>query len=193
MPAHAIRQGLAPLGMWKLSAAVLAGLLLWGIKESRHDNLYLDNFATVEAGRLYRSGQLRVYQLERLIHRLGLRTVINTREPEARVEAERIVCEANDVWMVRLPMPGDGRGGYGQYDHALEILRDTNNLPALVHCARGVHRTGALIAAYRVKVQGWDAGEAFREMQRYRFKPADHPLVGHLAPYLEGRNAGREE
>jgi tyrosine-protein phosphatase SIW14 len=179
--------GLEPLGMWKLSAGVLVCLFFWGVKESRHYNLYVDNFGVVEPGVLYRSGQLRGYQLEKLIRKLDLRTVINTREPEARVEAERLVCAKLGVRMVRLPMPGDGCGTYAQYEEALALLRDTNNLPALVHCARGTHRTGAVVAAYRVHVQGREIGQTFAEMQRYKFNPKDHPLVDHLAPYLEGR------
>ena len=188
MRSNPILPTLEPLGMWKLAAALLVLLFLFGVRESRHYILYLDNFGVVHKGAVYRGGQLRSYQLEKLIEKLGLRTVINLREPDARVEAERIACLENGVQMVRLPMAGDGRGTYEQYEDALFILRDTRNLPALVHCARGVHRTGAVIAAYRVHVEGWDANQALQEMQRYKFKPQGHPLVAHLRPFLAGKD-----
>jgi protein tyrosine/serine phosphatase len=166
--------------------AVLVIVAAIGLYKARHYVL-LDNFGVVEEGAVYRSGQLQPYQLERVIREHGLKTVINTREaeaPAALMAAEEEVCRQLGVEHVRLPMPGDGRGGFAQYDQALAILNDPDRLPALVHCARGTHRTGALIAAYRVRVQGRDPAEALAEMEQYRFDPADHPLVPHLAEYL---------
>ena len=166
---------------------LLLVLLALGIKHGRH-YVFADNFGVVEEGRVYRSGQLKTYQLEALIERYGLKTVINTREleaPEALIAAEADVCTAHGVDLVRLPMPGDGRGTYAQYEQALDILSDPDRLPALVHCARGTHRTGAIIAAYRVRVQGWPPHQAIQEMTRYRFEPEHHVLTEHLQTFLE--------
>lgn len=173
-----------------LVAAGILILLVLAVKAGRH-HVFLDNFGTVVANQVYRSGQLTPGQLEAVIRKYGLRTVINTREegaPHGLVEAEREVCARNGVEMVRIPMPGDGRGKYEQYDLALSILHDTNRLPALVHCARGTHRTGAIIAAYRVVEQDWDIAEALREMRRYRFDPRNHPLSPYLRAFLEERD-----
>jgi len=175
-----------------LVVAGVAVLLVLAIKAGRH-HVFLDNFGTVVEDRLYRSGQLTPGQLEDVIRKYGLRTVINTRENEAPpglMEAEREACVQNGVDMVRIPMPGDGRGDYDQYELALSILRDTNRLPALVHCARGTHRTGALIASYRVLEQDWEIAEALREMKQYRFDPRNHPLSPHLRAFLEDRGGG---
>ena len=169
-----------------LLAAVLAVAAGVGLYKARHFVL-LDNFGVVEAGAVYRSGQLQPYQLERVIRDYGLKTVINTREEEAPADlmkAEAEVCARLGVEHIRLPMPGDGRGAYDQYEQALAVLEDPDRLPALVHCARGTHRTGAIIAAYRVKVQGRDAAEALAEMETYRFDPEEHPLVPYLTEYL---------
>jgi protein tyrosine/serine phosphatase len=100
---------------------------------------------------------------------------------------EAAVCEAAGVEMVRLPMSGDGRGDYAQYDQAMAILADSNRLPALVHCARGTHRTGALVASWRVQAEGWDPAAAVDEMTQYRFRPEDHVLVPHLQAYWNQR------
>jgi tyrosine-protein phosphatase SIW14 len=45
---------------------------------------------------------------------------------------------------------------------ATEKLR--GNLPVFVHCALGSERTGAVIASYRIRVQGWNKEEAIKEM-----------------------------
>ena len=38
-----------------------------------------------------------------------------------------------------------------------------------VHCAGGRHRTGSMIAVYRIAVDGWTADEAYREMKSYDY------------------------
>jgi protein tyrosine/serine phosphatase len=176
--------GLQPASLWNLAGVILIFMMFAGLKECRH-HVFLDNFGTVVKGEVYRSGQLTAPQLERVIKRYGLRTVINTREEHARVDAEAATCRAHDVRMVRIAMPGDGRGEYAQYEEALRVLEDPNARPVLVHCARGTHRTGAVIAGYRVHVQGWEKEKALREMKRYRFDPREHPLIQHLEPFLE--------
>jgi protein tyrosine/serine phosphatase len=150
----------------------------------------LDNFGVVEPGKLYRSGQPKPYQLEKLIREYDIRTVINTREPEVReslIRGEQEICDRTGARMVRIRMPGDGRGTYEQYDEAVALLRDPTNLPALVHCARGSYRTGAVIASYRVLVQGWSEIDAIREMAKYRAHTNGHVLIPYLREYFRSR------
>lgn len=47
---------------------------------------------------------------------------------------------------------------------ALRIMADPQNRPLMVHCQHGADRTGALVALYRVVVQGWTKEQAVREM-----------------------------
>lgn len=47
---------------------------------------------------------------------------------------------------------------------ALRIMADPRNRPLMVHCQHGADRTGALVALYRVVVQGWTKEQAVREM-----------------------------
>ena len=171
-------------------AVVLIAAVAVGFKYARHW-IFLDNFGVVEAGRIYRSGQPKPHQLEGLIRKYGIRTVINTREPdapEAVIRDEEDICARNGVRMVRFMMPGDGRGTYEQYDEAVAILRNPTNLPALVHCARGSYRSGAVIASYRVLAQGWSEADAFREMAEYRAHTDGHTLVPHLQEYFRSRS-----
>src|SRR5262249_45716480 len=49
---------------------------------------------------------------------------------------------------------------------ALKIMADPQNRPLLIHCQQGADRTGAMVALYRVVVQGWPAEKAVEEMTR---------------------------
>ena len=152
--------------------------------------VFLDNFGETVEGQIYRSGQLLPYQLDALIRDRGIKTVLNTREPDARpdiISREQEVCDRHGVRMVRLPMPGDGMGTYEQYDEAVRILAEPTNLPVLVHCARGSYRTGAIIASYRVLVQGWPEEDAVREMYEYRARLDHHRLLPYLLEYFRQR------
>ena len=47
---------------------------------------------------------------------------------------------------------------------ALRIMADPQNRPLLIHCRLGADRTGALVALYRVVIQGWSPEKAVLEM-----------------------------
>lgn len=50
-----------------------------------------------------------------------------------------------------------------------QLLARVAQRPLLFHCWKGAHRTGAICALYRIRVQGWSAVEAWREMSDYGF------------------------
>jgi len=49
---------------------------------------------------------------------------------------------------------------------ALRVMADPSNRPVMIHCQHGADRTGALVALYRVVVQGWTKQRAVEEMSR---------------------------
>jgi hypothetical protein len=56
----------------------------------------------------------------------------------------------------------------------LTLATDPKRQPLLVHCRHGADRTGTMVAAYRVVVQGWSKDEALAEMQEGGF--GYHPI-----------------
>jgi tyrosine-protein phosphatase SIW14 len=58
-------------------------------------------------------------------------------------------------------------------------LRCQGDLPVFVHCAHGSDRTGCMVAAYRVRVQGWTKEDAIKEMleEKYGFHHVYEEIV----------------
>ena len=176
---------------------VLAGVLAGAaaIKYGRHQ-FVPKRFAVVEPGQLYRSGYLEPGPLKRVIRAHNIKTILAllNNEPDTRQQQnEEAVARAEQVTLIRIGMPGDGRGDFDALDRAADVLADPANRPLLVHCAAGVHRTGAVYAAYRMKHCGWSFKQALAEGGKYGYPIAEKPeLVAHLREYYESRIRGND-
>jgi protein tyrosine/serine phosphatase len=143
-------------------------LWLQGLVGSRYDGMR--HFAVVEPGVLMRCGQPRVRDLREIQARHGLRTIVcargGTRHPlRGRwFRKERAFCERTGVRLEHMPFSDARTPPADVFERFLSILRDPSNHPVLVHCEQGFHRTGILVAAYRMGVQGWALEQAREEM-----------------------------
>jgi hypothetical protein len=139
----------------------------------------------VTPGVLYRSGQLTAAGLSDAIARVGARAVVNCMnefpDPELmttywdrRIVREADVCRRAGVRLVHLdpdlsPDRTDPRARPRVIDEFLAVLDDPANRPALLHCKAGLHRTGVLVAVYRMEYEGWDAPAAVAELKAHGF------------------------
>ena len=48
-------------------------------------------------------------------------------------------------------------------------MDDPANYPVLIHCKAGLHRTGVMVAVYRMEYQAWTSHEAISEMKAHGF------------------------
>ena len=175
-----------------VAASVLA--LGVGIKYGRH-HVFAKRFEVVEPGRIYRSGRLERGPLRRVIRRHELETILTLLgdEPESpSQQMENEMARAEGVDVIRIGMPGDGLAEHDRLDRAADVLADPARRPVLVHCAAGVHRTGATLAAWRMKHQGWSFERALEELAAHGYDAADDPrLRDHLRAYYETYVAGQ--
>jgi tyrosine-protein phosphatase SIW14 len=164
---------------------------------SAHQQTHLRNFRVVEAGVLYRSGQLSRPVFERLVDEYGIKMVITlrtSRDPDRPYpdEWEREVCVARGIRHVRivpLVWSPDENGEVPAEQNVtkfLELMRDPANRPVLVHCFAGIHRTGTMCAIYRMEVYRWSAEDALREMEACGFDPHKDAGTRALDDYLRG-------
>jgi tyrosine-protein phosphatase SIW14 len=54
-------------------------------------------------------------------------------------------------------------------DRVVALMADPANRPLFVHCRQGHDRTGIIVAAYRMKEEGWHLAAAEAEMEAFGF------------------------
>lgn len=157
-------------------------LWLQGLMGSRYDGLR--HFAVVEPGVLYRCGQPHVRDLETIRREHGLKTVIcargGTRHPlRGRwFRKEKAWCAANGVALEHMPFSDKAAPPADVFERFLAVLADPQRRPALVHCEQGFHRTGILVAAYRMRQCGWTIERAMDEMAGQGFESSNPKRQG---------------
>jgi len=126
------------------------------------------NFAEVTP-HLYRGAQPQAKGLESLA-KTGINTIIDVRLTGADKERE----QAKKLGMELIPLPWHCL--FPKDDPIAKFLayvREHPDKKVFVHCRYGDDRTGMMIAAYRMAVEGWTAEEARKEMNAFGF----HKLV----------------
>lgn len=96
---------------------------------------------------------------------LGVKTVIDLRT----TANERKQVEAAGMTAIAIPIEMSRDGLREKVDRVVALLANTANQPVYVHCRHGQDRTGIVIAAYRMKQQGWSQAAAETEMQAFGF------------------------
>ena len=176
-----------------LVVAVIVGLPA-GYAAYRNANFR--NFHVVKPGVLYRSGQMSLAGLERVVHDHGIRTVVTLRDAEVEGDRppdwrEEQYCRGQDIRYVRIrprnwwsptggPAPADA--GVKRF---VALMEDPANYPVLVHCFAGIHRTGAYVAVYRMEFDRWDNAAALAELRALGYCHLDDEwdVLGYLEQY----------
>ncbi len=158
------------------------------------------NFRVVTDGVFYRSGQMTLPGIQRMVHDHGFRTVVTLRDSYVQGEpspdlAEETWCRAQEIQYLRLtPMPWESiHPGAEVPVHAnirkyLGVLNKPESYPILVHCFAGIHRTGAYTALYRMEKEGWPVDRAIEEMRLlgYHRIEEEKDILGFLKDYQPG-------
>lgn len=164
-------------------AATAGGVWLW--EEVLEDRVIPKRWGAIEAGEIYRSGQLSASLVYRTLdeHDIERIVALTAVEPgDADYEAEQDAAAELGIDVIRIPMGGSGRGNPKQLADAVEAIVQAKRAgePVLVHCAAGANRAGAVTALYRVLVQGWHPDRAVEEMIAYDWRHRKSKLLDHL-------------
>ena len=122
----------------------------------------IENMYAVQPNVLYRGAQPDAGGMKRLQAR-GIKTGINLRQLHTDDD------EIGDLPLKKVHIPMSA--WRANDDLVVDFLKATaeENQPVYVHCRRGADRTGLMIAAWRIAVQGWTRKAAAAEMKHGGF------------------------
>ncbi len=151
----------------------------------RHTYTHSKRLREVVPGKLYRSGCMTAPGFRDAIVRHGIRLVVNLMDedpdpdlPEGYFATDSMresdLCEQLGVRYVALPADLVLRSDIARarpkvIDEFLRIMDDEASWPVLIHCRAGLHRTGCIIAVYRMEYDGWTPAQAVRELKQNGF------------------------
>jgi len=162
----------------------------------------------VNEGVLYRSGCLTAGGFEDAVQRLGIKTIINLQDEypdppvrnsyfDTKTTPETDLCRRLGVHYLFLAPDLISRNDMGQarpkaIDQFLTIMDDPSNYPVLIHCKAGLHRTGVMVAVYRMEYQGWSPQAALQEVKANGFGEfAATAANDYIAQYILTYNPGQ--
>jgi hypothetical protein len=186
---------------WIRRAAIagLAGLGSQQLWRHGHDYVFMDEFWTVEPGKLYRGAWQKPWPMRRLVRDLGIRTVLALAHPADHPLAvrERELAGALGFRWIHIPIV-DRRGTNDRaaeesisdlLDRAADVMADASLYPLFFHCHHGLNRTTMAQIAYRTKHCGWTLDRATEEIDRSigLFKVNRGPDYRHMISFYESR------
>ena len=127
------------------------------------------DFYTVSPG-IYRGGRLDAAGIHRL-RELGVKTIVNLEDDEDAIAAEAIWAKQSSITQISTPMSGFWTPRDAEVDRILKILADPAKRPIYIHCAKGMDRTGVIVALHRIYNEGWAASSALQERDAIGFNP----------------------
>lgn len=186
VPAHDPGRPLQIIGV--LALAAMAAMIL-GWRYGVRDTVVPKRLGEVKPGLIYRSGQLQPEALEDTLTAFGIERIIalNADDPPPPAEiAEADIAARLGLRRDVFPLIGDGTGEIENYVRAIAAIDESVKAgdPVLVHCAAGTYRTGGVVVAYRLLVDGISPEEGRRELLRYDWDPADVLLVDYLDEHM---------
>jgi len=164
--------------------SALSALLGLGVWAWRSQYWPAHHFSTVRQGVLIRGGQPTAAGWRAIHQQYHLKTVIDLRQDRPDADwalVERDFCRANGIQHVKMPIGAAPTPA--QLEQFIRIVTDPQNQPVFVHCEAGSRRTGVMVAAYRILVDGWSVDRAISEYRRFRrdIYPAQEQFLRSLA------------
>ncbi len=150
-----------------LSVAGASAAAFDGRKDKRDavEECDVKNFGRVN-NYIFRGGQPKDDEYGELAS-LGIKTVLDLREDPEKYA--RQAAESAGLQYINIRLNARRPPTLTESNHFLHLVNDQKNWPVFVHCAGGRHRTGVLIAIYRMEMDGWDARRAYSEMKDFKF------------------------
>lgn len=174
------------VGVVVLAVVTAVVLLNWKAIEVFPRRFIPRNLGTVEAGMVYRAGQIHRDLLPSVIEDNRIATIVCITYDPGRPDfdaGDEIAQKTGATRLVYRGLNGDGTGDWTKYVDALAAMKQSVDAgkPVLVHCAAGSERTGIAIYLWQTLVRGKSVEDAWAEVLAFSHDPRDNP---DLAPFL---------
>lgn len=147
------------------------------------------NLHEIDPGKFYRSAQMTRSELEEVVKKYGIKTVISLRGYPQPIHGD----EPEEETLTRL---GVGLQKYDLKTDYYPINRDIISIvdalknapkPILVHCRTGADRTGMISAIYKIEQMNSSKDEALKQLSfRYWHIESFHPAMKSFVSIYEG-------
>lgn len=144
------------------------------------------NFHQVD-DHLYRGAQPTAEGFQNLA-KLGVKTVIDLREPSDRSQTEEKTVTAAGMHYIHVPMNGYHSPSNDQITKLLALLNEEPG-PVFIHCKRGADRTGTVVACYRIARQKWPNDKALAEAKQYGMSWTEFSMQDFVRHFAAGASA----
>jgi len=123
--------------------------------------------------------------------RLGVKTVLDLREPGVRAAHESKVVGSLGMRYANIPLQGYSAPSPAQLAKVMAILDDSAAAPVFVHCRRGADRTGTIIAIYRITHDHWSNQQALAEAKKMKMAVWEFEMKNFVLQYRPPATAQR--
>lgn len=161
------------LWLRRVLVAALAVVACEQIWRHGHDYVFADQFAVVDAGKVYRGAWQKSWPMRRLVRSEHLKTIVALAHPPEHVLSvrEKALAEEMGVRWLHIPIvderrTGDVKGIFDPIERAAAAIADPANQPVYFHCHHGVNRASMVQMAYRMLYCGWSLEQATDEIGR---------------------------
>lgn len=161
---------------------LVLGALLWVRPGGLRDHCFPKRWGVVQAGYIYRSGQMPPFLLKKLLRRHQIRRIVDLQflEPTNTWQlAEQKIAGELGIQYTNHPLYGSGIGEVWHYARAIGLMYRAakEQQPVLVHCAAGSQRTGGVVAAYRLLIEKQSPATVYAELLSYGWVPQKDQLL----------------
>lgn len=109
-----------------------------------------------------RGGQPDECDIDDLIYEYNIKTIVNLR---GNSEEEFIWSQKRGIRMIPLDVSGRVGPTDQQIKQFFQIILESGLHPIFIHCHGGIHRTGIMVAYYRIQFEDWTNEEAIEELE----------------------------
>ncbi len=136
-----------------------------------------------------------------LLKKAGVKTIVNLRHSsrtsgntggffrrrgdDEEIDEEREIAEKLGLQFINISLDGVSTPPVTELQRFVGLFEQMDNLPIFVHCLYGKERTSLMVGCYRVRVEGWTADQAYKEMLQTGLDPARTVLSDALFAFAE--------